>query len=274
MKVLGLIIFCLCFVSAAFAQLQKVKELPLSNISAASVDRLGNFYFVLPSGKIQKYDPNGNLLDESVAITSPLTLIEPWNPLKVFTYSNQTKKYSFWDHHLSILEEKLLEPSLSIDPLLVCPANENNKAWILDAADFSLKRVDLLTHKIEIEKLLPAEWIDENTNFVFMREYQNRLFILDKNNGIRMLNKLAIPITTIDNSNGLTFFNFLGEELCYKNGKDILLIDLYSGVSRKAATLPNPKTIFETIITDERLVVIRQTTVEFFLFKDTINPKN
>ena len=36
--------------SSANAQLTKIKELELHDVSSASVDRLGNFYFVLPSG--------------------------------------------------------------------------------------------------------------------------------------------------------------------------------------------------------------------------------
>ena len=81
-------LFSFVLVSAqltTFAQLNKVADLNLTNVSTASVDRLGNFYFVLPSGTLQKYDPDGNLLDEAKEGITPLTLLEPWNPLKVFT---------------------------------------------------------------------------------------------------------------------------------------------------------------------------------------------
>lgn len=263
--------FC-CFLSTQ-AQLQKIKVLELKEISAASVDRLGNFYFVLPSGTMQKYDPDGILMDESSPILLPLALIEPWNPLKVFTYSAQTRHYKYWDHHLALLEDKLLEPSLSINPILVCPANENNKAWVIDAADFSLKRVDLINHKIEVDVVLPADWVNENTNLVFVREYQNRIFILDKDQGIHMLSKLGIPITTID-VKGLNFFNFLGEELCYKKGNDIYLLDLFTGATRKVASLTEEESVQATIITDERIVVVTNENIQFYYFKDSVNSKN
>lgn len=253
----------LFFSCASLAQLQEVKTLPIENTSIASVDRLGNFYFVLPSGKMQKYDPNGMLLDETSISVLPLTLLEPWNPLKVFTYTNDQKKYQHWDHHLQILESKILEPSFSITPQLLCPANENNKSWILDVADFTLKRVDLKSNEIDLETKLPAEWATEDSNFVFMREYQNRLFLLDKEKGILMLNNLGIPITSIK-INGLTFFNFLGQELCYRDGNNILLLDLFTGETRKVADIPNTEDIIETILTDERLVIVTPANIKIY----------
>ncbi|MBX2942137.1 MAG: hypothetical protein KF860_07310 [Cyclobacteriaceae bacterium] len=250
-------------VVSAFAQLERIKELNLPNVSTGSVDRLGNFYFVLPNGKIQKFDPNGSLMDETTKSILPLTLLEPWNPLKVFIFSSQTKKYCFLDHHLSLLEEKTLEPSLSINPLLLCPANEVPKAWILDVADYSIKKVNLATNEIEVDATLPPEWAGENSDYVFMREYQNKVFLLDKNRGILMLNMLGKPITTI-NVKGLDFFNFMGEELCYRKDSQVLLFDLYTGETRVIADLPEPDGILFTIITDERLVVGREEKIIFY----------
>lgn len=259
LQLLAVCLFCL----PSYGQLQKVKTLNIKNTSVASVDRLGNFYFVLPSGTMQKYDGDGALLDESSSTVLPLTLLEPWNPLKVFTYSNQQRKYQFWDHHLEKLEDKTLEPSFSITPQLVCPANENNKAWILDAADYSLKRVDLLNNQIDLETKLPSDWGNENSKIVFMREYQNRVFLLDQQKGILMLNNLGIPITTIKIV-GLTFFNFVGQELCYRNGKEILLLDLFTGDIRKVTALPDIENIIETILTDERLVVVTRDNIQIY----------
>ncbi len=238
------------------AQLQTVIELDLSKVSNVSVDRLGNFYFVLQNGRMLKVDPDGKTLNETTKSILPLTLLEPWNPLKVFTYSNDTKKYQYWDHHLNLLDEKKLDTSLSISPHLVCPDNEVHKAWILDIADYSLKKVNLLTGQIELEAPLPKGWSGEAADFVFLREYQNRVFLLDKHRGILMLNMLGKLITSID-VKGLTFFNFLGQELCYRDKNKIQLLDLHTGETRTIAELPDHDSILFTIITDERLVVGR-----------------
>lgn len=248
------------------AQLNKVAELDISGITLASVDRLGNFYFLLPSGSLQKYDHNGNLLDEATQGVVPLTLIEPWNPLKVFTYSYTNSVIKHWDHHLTLMDEMALEPALAITPRLVCPANEVNKAWILDIADFTIKKVNLITNQIEIDAPLPADWTGERAEFVFMREYQNRIFLLNKNKGILMLNMLGKLIATIE-VQGLDFFNFMGEELCYRNGNSIMLFDLFTGDTRKAADISNFPKVVKSVITDERLVLVSQEKVEIFQLK-------
>lgn len=265
MKLRDFLLTILAFISLnVSAQLTLVKEWNIK-VSIPSVDRLGNFYFVLTSGIIQKYDPNGVLLDESTENALPLTLVEPWNPLKVFTYSNQTKKYKFWDHHLVLLEEKALEPSFAISPQLVCPDNEIHKAWIFDDADFSLKKVNLLNNTIELDSPIPADWGNANAEFVFMREYQNRVFLLDKNKGILMLNHIGKLVTGIE-VKGLSFFNFLGQELCYRKDGQVLLFDLHTGETRKIVDLSEPEGILFTIITDERLVVGREGKVAFYSF--------
>jgi len=246
----------------AKAQLTKVAELPIANVTKASVDRLGNFYFIFPEGKMQKYDPDGQLLNETNESILPLTLIEPWNPLRIFLYSLDKGEISFLDHHLTEIENQILEPSLSITPILVCPANEVNKAWILDEADYTIKRVDLVNNTIEWESRLDIDpYVDPD--FVFMREYQNRLFLLSKKKGIMVLNNLGKPITTID-AQGLEFFNFVGEELCYRKNDEIILVDLFTGTSRSVAQLQDLGQIVLTILTDERLVVINKSNIVFY----------
>lgn len=247
----------------SYAQLIKIKELDMTHTLNSSVDRLGNFYFVLSTGVMQKYDPDGNLLNEVKDGVVPLTLLEPWNPLKVFTYSNEDKLIKYWDHHLTLLEEKPLEPSFSITPRLVCPANEVHKAWILDVADYTIKKVNLATNEIEIDAVLPKGWAGDDSNYVFMREYQNRIFLLDKNKGILMLNMLGKLISSIE-VKGLDYFNFMGEELCYREDSKILLFDLFTGETRIMTNLREPDNILFTIITDVRLVVGREGKVLFY----------
>lgn len=259
MKVLTLVLTLFLYTNVK-AQLTKVVELDLKKVTTCSVDRLGNFYFINGDGILRKYDPDGKLLSQTKKSVTPLTLIEPWNPLKVFIYDRGSKKYTHLDHNLEVLEVTTLEPSLSISPTLFCPANEANKGWILDEADYTLKRVNLSTKEIEFEATLPEEWVVE-PQFVFMREYQNMVFLLDKNAGIYILNNLGKQIKAIE-VKGLTFFNFMGEELCYRKGNDVILFDLYTAETIKIADISKFKNVINTVITDERLAVLTPEKVE------------
>lgn len=257
------LLLILNFNTNSIAQLKKLKELELTGISKPSVDRLGNFYFAFEEGKIAKYDPNGKLLDTSLKTFSPLTLIESWNPLKVFLYSQKEKKIQFLDHHLSELDTRLFDPSLTVNPLLVCPGNENNKFWIFDNVELAIKKVDISTSHIDVNSPVEEEWSNLLTHVVFMREYQNMVFLLDSANGIFIFNNLGKAIIHIAIA-GLSFFNFMGEELCYRDEGKVVLMDIYTGNKRTIAELPESKDILFTIITDERLVVGRKKKVIFY----------
>ncbi len=244
-------------------QLKKVTEVNAENLSTASVDRLGNFYFSFTNGTIQKLDLNGSLLDETEVSFPDISLIEPWNPLNIFLYNSDEQKISYLDHHLKSLNSVQLEPSLSINPLLACPDNMVNKIWIYDEADQTIKKVDITNSTILVDEPLPVDWIGEEPNIVFMREYQNMIFMLDQNRSIFILNSLGLPITHIK-TNTRNFFNFNGEELCYLQDDNLVLLDLHTGDTRTITTLNNPQEVRFTIITDERLLVVREKTADFF----------
>lgn len=252
--------------SVGHCQLKPVGKLPLEHVRLASVDRLGNFYFVLPDNRLQSYSPEVVLQNETVLDGPAVTLIEPWNPLKIFLYSRQEQAYRFYDRKLSLLEAHALDPSLSIEPLLVCPAQEVNKIWILDSVEGFLKKIDEASLAIDLEAKLPVTGSSTNHDYIFMRAYQNRLFLLDGKVGIYIFNNLGKLITTI-HAPGLGFFNFLGEELCYRRGKEILLFDIYTGAERKVADLEEEEPILFTLITDERLLVVTNRGISFYQYE-------
>lgn len=248
-------------VTLTSAQLTELAELPLTAVEKIAVDRLGDFYFV-SKGRIEKYGSDGKRMNISQPSRTSVTLLEPWNPLRVFVYHRLDSSYEILDHYLELLERKKLNPAFAIDPKLVCPGGEH-QLWILDQADNSLKLIDQLGSRLMLESVIDST--DTDHDFIYMRAYQNYLFVLDQRSGIFIFNNLGKPTGKID-VQGLTYFNFLGEELCYRKGGDLMLYDLYTGEVRKATELPRPKDIQSAIITDERVVVIRSKQVDIYAF--------
>ncbi len=249
-----------------YCQLKPINGLALPNIQTVAVDRLGNFYFVLADQRLQCYSPDGVKQSETMLNVPAVTLIEPWNPLKIFLYSHNGQTYRFYDRHLSLLETHTLDPSLSTKALLMCPAQEANKAWILDTEEGVLKKINENTLAIDMEVKVPIAWNTADASYRFMRAYQNRLFLLDKNLGIHIFNNLGKLITTIPVT-GLDYFNFLGEELCYRRDNEVLLFDIYTGEERKVADLEEKSPVLFTLITDERLLVVTEQGVAFYLYE-------
>ena len=102
--------------------------------------------------------------------------------------------------------------------------------------------------------------------YPLMRAYQNRLFLLDGQVGIHIFNNLGKLITTVPVA-GLNYFNFLGEELCYRKDKQVMLMDIYTGEERVAAVLDIDSAILFTLITDERLLVVTDQGVTFYQYE-------
>ena len=247
-----------------YGQLKPVCQLPLQHIELAAVDRLGNFYFLLPGQQLRCYNPDGVLQSETTVDAPGITLLEPWNPLKIFLYEHPGQTYRFFDRQLALLETHALDPSLSTRPHLMCPAQEVNKAWILDADEQTLKKVDLNTLDIDLEVKMPM--VTAEGIYPLMRAYQNRLFLLDGQVGIHIFNNLGKLITTVPVA-GLNYFNFLGEELCYRKDKQVMLMDIYTGEERVAAVLDIDSAILFTLITDERLLVVTDQGVTFYQYE-------
>jgi hypothetical protein len=249
---LVLILSLVAVTQPSFSQLRKLTEFELEGITHVSVDRLGNFYFVVENGSIKKYDPSGKLMASSLPQSHPLSLLEAWNPLRVFAYYAEDTAYHIFDYNLELLEIKKLNPALAIAPQLVCPGNEP-AFWIFDKADNSVKKFDYRTSELLIESSIDSAGAENN--YSFMREYQNYLFLANQDAGIEIYNSLGKPVNQIP-LEGVSYFNFMGEELCYRKSNQLLLYDLYTAEVRTIAQLDERDNIRFSITTDERVVVV------------------
>lgn len=242
------------------AQFKKIKSFEVKdNIVSASVDRPGDLYVAFHSGTIQKYSVDGVLLASSTNSSLP-TLFDPRDGARLFTYRKATESYQFLSPLLEEVSTTKINQAFAIAPYLACTFGDQGIA-ILDSADWSVKRVNLRTSIVNMEATIQS-LISDKTKITFMREYQNFIFLLDKSKGILVLNSIGKVIKTIDAS-GLTYFNFLGEELYYLQDGQLKFIDLFTAETR-SITLPEPCDV--ALLTDERLFLIQKNQVNVFGF--------
>jgi len=253
---------CLCvFVAMPQPPIKKIKEFSTREVSKVSIDRLGNFYMVSEKGVIKKYDTDGNFMNEfSNPEGYPITILEPWNPLRVFVYCREQQKIILLDHQLELLQTVSIDPSLAVDPYLVSPSVNN--FWILDKADFSLKKIDFKTSRV-IEEVSLKLAAGAEHDFTFLREYQNQLFLIDRKSGIDILSNLGKGIHTFPVRNA-GYIGFLGQEIYYLESGKVYFYDLYSEDRHELAV--DPSALF-VLLTDERMVLIKKSTVEVWEYK-------
>ncbi len=241
--------------------LKKIKEFKSSEINQVSVDRLGNFFLVLKNGSIKKYDPQGKVT--ASLKRKNITLLEPWYHPSIFIYDKKNQGYATYGRNFENGRQTSIEAAWAIEPALVCPSNDN-KLWLFDQADASIKKVNPFTSEVLIEFNLDTTKFKTKPNFTHLREYQSMLFLLDKNSGIIILNNIGKQINKIEKE-GIGNFNFFGEELYYLDNNSIKLFDLYTEETREIKVEAENKF---ALITDERIILInKKNSVLIFEFK-------
>lgn len=239
--------------------LKKVNTVPLKDADHLAIDRLGNLYAVLTTHAINKYDTDGKFqCTFANPEKKPITQLEPWNPLRVFIYSKETQEITILDRFLVPQEKIKIDGSLGIEPMLASPSN-NNSYWLLDGSDFSLKKIDLKNSEVTLEINLNKS---NPPHYVFLREYQNMIFLLDEETGIEIYSIVGKQINKISVA-GLAYLGFLGQELYYLEGGILKFYDLYTEETHQV-TVGNVK---QALATDERLVLLKSETIEVYEFK-------
>jgi hypothetical protein len=240
-------------------QLKKLREIKLPpTVDRISVDRLGGFYTVNDCG-IHKFSPEGK--EESAYRPRgchPTQLVEAWGYARVFAFRKDEMRFVVFDPKMEILDYTLIDPSLAIEPQLATPAPDLNSFWILDI-DNSVKKFDAAIRTITLEsdtlKFVKGK-------FTHMREYQGMLFLLERETGIYVLNKLGQLISKIDVT-GINYFSFAGEDLYYLKDNQVYFHDLFSKDSYSIIVSPGYEFV---VATDERLVLIKDGKAEVFAF--------
>lgn len=245
----------------ANAQFKKIKSFEVKDkIISASVDRPGDLYIVLHSNIIEKYSVDGTLLASSTNTTLP-TLFDPRDGARLFTYKKEAQSYQFLSPLLEEVTSAKINQAFAIAPYLACTFGDQGLA-ILDSADWSVKRVNLRTSIVNMEASIQS-FVSDKTRITFMREYQNFIFLLDRNKGIMVLNSIGKLIKTIE-VKGLKYFSFIGEELYYLQEGQLKFIDLFTAETRSVLL---PELCEVALLTDERLYLIRQNEVNVFSVK-------
>lgn len=258
---IALTIFFISLFFAASAQRKKIKTLELSeDIAFATVDRPGDLYVVMQSGQIQKFDKDGKLVIVYRHKTTP-TIFDPRDGAKLFAYYRDKQEYDYLSPSFEINQSFIIAPEFAIEPWLIAPSGEH-KLWVLDAADHSLKKVNVRQSVVELEVVIDSAIFKDHHEFTLLREYQGFVFLLNPSKGIYIFNGMGKHLKTIPVA-GLTSFNFLGEELYYLQPGYIEFLDLFTAEEREVNIDSRPSSL---LLTDERMFLVRERSVDILEF--------
>ena len=238
-----------------FAQ-TPLATIKIDEIQSAYVDRPGDLYVLLKNNKLKKFDIEGRLVSEQVFPDVP-TLFDPRDGSRAFVYYNKAQECSFYSEEIK--QNFTIEQQYAIEPYLVCSSGDY-QIWIVDRSDWSLKRVIPAQSKVVIEAPLDQKQFTKAPEITALREYQNFLFILEKNTGILVFNSIGKQIKKIALPE-IEYMNFLGEELYYKKGDKLYFYDLFDASERNTAIDPSCK---YALLTDARKFLVYENRIEIF----------
>ena len=246
---------------------QCVKKVSFKNrIAKVSNDRYFNIYIGDEKQNIFKYSTVGDsLLGYSPTRTSDIHLVEAWNGLKILVFYRDAQDFVVLDRYLGNADSYALE---NIDVFArVLSFSSDNNLWLFNDNDFTLRKYSLnfseLTIKTPCDLLLDPQEYDLN----FIREYQNQVFLVDRNYGILVFDNMGnykkkIPFK------GLNFISFYDNDMYFVKDEKLIFFDLY-GFDTTEFALPAgiPDKINYTIVGDNYVYLF--TNKELYVYKKT-----
>lgn len=226
------------------------------SVTAAFIDRPGELYVQLHNGRLLRYDKDGNLRASAQATTPP-TLFDPRDGARLFAYYRAGQQYTYLNPSFEAGILNPIDAAFAADPWLVCASGDYN-VWILDAADWSLKKIDTQKGIVLVETPVAGVAADKREAITYMREYQGFLFLLERGEALHMYSSMGKHLRTLA-APGIRYFNFLGEEVYFDTNGRRQLFNLFGAKYYYAEGLVPQDFVLQS---DERMYIIDGKTLE------------
>lgn len=239
-----------------------ISKVQITRPDKVSTDINSSLYMTDESGKTYKYDSLGNLL----LIYSPqrnaaVSLIEASRGLNIFLFYREYQQYRLLNRFLTEVSVNSFDRNHAGFVRLSTLSADNN-LWLIDDDKFALKKINLSLNRIEIENPLSLVLSPGEYDFSFMREYENKLYLADRNSGILVFDNLGNYLTTIQ-SKEIDYFNFVGRTLYYLSGDKLHLVDINKGTV-KVKDLPAGVDVLKIILDKKKAYIFTPSSLEIF----------
>ncbi len=214
-------------------------SIPLPSWVEVAQDYNEQFYLVLENGDLQRISAkdDGQALIYSPVKKARISQLDVSNPLRLFLFYEDLQEYVILDRFLTESGRYGLTAYTSYAGMAA--PSLNNLIWIVDMADFSLSKIDPQREQVQIRVPLPQVLDPDLSEFTFLREYQNLLFLVDKKSGIYIFDNLGNFLRSIE-AGSVIGLRFLNKKLYYvveDNPQTVYTQDIYSG-ERDEIALP------------------------------------
>jgi hypothetical protein len=227
----------------------------------SSKDRNDNLYIADVRGSIYQYDKKGNQLNlYSTKQLGQIYLLESWQGLRTFAFYQDLQEYLITDRFLSNERTYNLSPGAYVR---LATLSQDLNLWVLGEDNLVLQKLSASDQSIIIENQWSNEFAGEELNITYLKEYKNRLYLLDENRRVIMFDNLGNYITQIE-IEGIRTISFTDQNLIANQGKSILKVDLNS---LKKERIELPDIADQLYIIDGTYYLIHQDQLSLYDYK-------
>ena len=200
MKAERIFILSCCLViflqASANGQVLQPDSLHIGEISAATVDLFGNLYVGDQQGQLLKIEPAPlHIIRYSGRQTLGYDIIDAGSYNKIAVFSKNLQTVRFFDKNLNPLSELSLSPGYASSATCIC-ISPDNKIWIFDETGPVLKKIDPVNGRVLQNIDCTSALNSGEVNITDMKEYNNRLYMLDGDHNIYVFNFMGNLLNT------------------------------------------------------------------------------
>ncbi|MCB2407251.1 hypothetical protein [Hymenobacter lucidus] len=231
-----------------------VRSIVLPRPGPASLDRRGNLYVSDAQNNVHQYGPDGQPLNTySPPQPGHTAQIEAWNTSKVLVFYDDRQEILLLDRFMAPLSQVRL-PDLLDGMVRAATLAPDDRLWLLDESDLALRQYDPSGQRMGLNTPLDMLIGRARPDFRFMRQYQNNLYLVDRNSGIFVFDNLGnyrkkLPFL------GVNTIGFRGDELYYLLDKTVRFFHLYN-LTERTLPLPEVATEVQQVVVGEQFAYV------------------
>ncbi|WP_210466293.1 hypothetical protein [Rufibacter roseolus] len=256
--------FCLCILAWFFlvplsGQAQTptwilAYQLPAKGNALLSIDRFDRAYLADTRQNIIQLDTVGKVLNTfSQPTQGRVAMVEAWSPAKISVFYDDRQRVQLLDRFLTPLGLADLR-EYTDGTIRAATLAADDRLWLFDETTFRLLKVDTRVNRVVFENPLELLLDRRQHDITFMREYQGKLYMVDRSSGIYVFDNMGnyqkkLPLPS------LSYVGFVGDELYYLSDNQLHFQHLYTFQTR-TVTLPEQSLPYRQVLIGDKFVYL------------------
>ncbi len=214
------------------AQVISLDSLSIGDITCATTDLYGNLYLSDNRGQLIRIEPDPvHIVHFSGKQVLAYTKIDAGTFNKIAVFSKDLQQINFFDRNLNPLGELTIDPHEAPAVTSFCLSSDNS-LWLYDESSLTLKKISVLSGQEIMTVNCGPEFQGENVIIRDMRDYQNRLYLLNDNQSLYIFDNMGNFIKSIGGYSGHNL-QFINVYLVSVSDHALKLINIYDGMEKE-----------------------------------------